>query len=125
VSNKTPNECSFPVDAYYQEVGKNIAAARVAQGMTQLELGKAVNLTRGSIAKIETGAQRHLGHTLTQIAVVLGVAADTLLPLEYQKNSKGKSKPESAVTKAEVSDVITLLDAASSKLKRINRKKNA
>jgi transcriptional regulator with XRE-family HTH domain len=84
-----------------------------------------VNLTRGSIAKIETGAQRHLGHTLTQIAVVLGVAADTLLPLEYQKNSKGKSKPESAVTKAEVSDVITLLDAASSKLKRINRKKNA
>jgi hypothetical protein len=56
---------------------------------------------------------------------VLGVAADTLLPLEYQKNSKGKSKPESAVTKAEVSDVITLLDAASSKLKRINRKKNA
>jgi transcriptional regulator with XRE-family HTH domain len=124
VSNKTPAQAPFPVDAYYREVGKNIAAARVALGMTQLELGQAVNLTRGSIAKIETGVQRHLGHMLMQIAQVLGIKSDALLPVEYRSGSKGKTKPESAVTKAEVSEVISLLDAASAKLKKINRKKN-
>jgi transcriptional regulator with XRE-family HTH domain len=125
VSNKNPAQAPFPVDAYYREVGKNIAAARVALGMTQLELGQAVNLTRGSIAKIETGAQRHLGHMLTQIAVVLELKSDALLPAKYRSSSKGKAKPESPVTKAEVNEVIHLLDAASTKLKRINRKKNA
>ena len=123
MSNKTPAEAPFPVDAYYHEVGKNIAAARVALGMTQLELGQAVSLTRGSIAKIETGAQRHLGHMLTQIALVLGLKSDALLPLKYRSSSKGKTKPASAVTKAEVGDVIKLLDSASIKLKQINRKK--
>ena len=124
MSNKNPTEAPFPVDAYYREVGKNIAAARVALGMTQIELGQAVNLTRGSIAKIETGAQRHLGHMLTQIALVLGLKSEALLPLEYRSRIKGKAKPESAVTKAEVGEVISLLDAASTKLKRINRKKS-
>jgi transcriptional regulator with XRE-family HTH domain len=124
VSNKTQNEGPFPVDAYYRQVGKNIAAARVALGMTQLELGQAMNLTRGSIAKIETGAQRHLAHTLTQIAQALELKPDALLPLEYRSSSKGKTKPESTVTKAEVEEVINLLDAAGAKLKKINRKKS-
>ncbi len=125
MSNKNPTKAPFPVDAYYREVGKNIAVARNALGLTQIELGQAVNLTRGSIAKIETGAQRHLGHMLTQIALVLELKSDALLPAEYRSSSKGKAKPESAVTKAEVSEVINLLDSACVRLKQINRKKKS
>jgi transcriptional regulator with XRE-family HTH domain len=106
-------------------VGKNIAAARTALDMTQTELGQAMKLSRGSIAKIETGAQRHLSHSLTQFALVLGTKTDALLPKEYQSDSKVKAKPESAVTRAEISEVNNLIEAARTKLKRIGRKKGA
>lgn len=122
MSNKTLAEPAFAVDAYYCEIGKNIAAARNAMGMTQTELGRAMNLSRGSIAKIETGTQRHSSHTLTQFALVLRLKHDALLPLEY-RSSKVKPKAESAVTKDEISDINNLIEAAHTKLKRISRKK--
>ncbi len=122
MSNKTPTEPAFAVDAYYREVGRNIATARAARGLTQAELGQAMKLNRVSIAKIETGAQRHLSHSLTQFALVLGIKTDDLLPLEYRSISKAKAKPESKVTEAEDSELDNLIEAAA-RLKRIRRKK--
>jgi transcriptional regulator with XRE-family HTH domain len=126
MSNRTLTEPAFAVDAYYREVGKNIAKARGAVGMTQAELAQAMKLNRVSVAKIETGTQRHLSHSLTQFALVLGIKTDALLPIEYRSDSKVKvrAKPESPVTK-ELSEVNSLLDSAHAKLKRIARKKNA
>jgi len=68
----------------YADIGKRIAAARLASGMTQEELGKAISLSRTSITNIEGGRQKILVHTLFHIATVLHVDVRELLsqPLE-------------------------------------------
>ena len=90
--------------------------------MTQAQLGEAMGLSRGSIAKIEIGIQRHLTHSLVQFATVLGVKAEDLLPAQQQSDADEKSS-ESEAMEAELGKVNELIAAASVKLKRINRKK--
>ncbi len=118
-----PPVSSFDLTAYYLAVGKNISTARRAAGMTQADLGRIMKLSRGSIAKIETGTQRHLAHTLTQFAVALGVRTDDLLPQEYRSSLKAKAAPISNATKGEINETFLLIDKAASILKRLRRRK--
>jgi transcriptional regulator with XRE-family HTH domain len=69
----------------YRLVGKRIAEAREAKGLSQLELTKqlqarGVTIQRTSITHIERGVQRVMLHSLYDIAGVLGVSIGKLLP---------------------------------------------
>src|SRR6266496_5237391 len=71
-----------PVEPFYGELGRSVAVARTRRGMTQEQLGRSLRppLTRASIANIEHGKQRLLAHTLVQIAGILRVKLEELLP---------------------------------------------
>lgn len=57
----------------YRRVGKAIADRRNELELTQEDVSRRVNLSRGSLANIETGRQKILLHHLYQIAEVLEV----------------------------------------------------
>jgi len=69
-------------EPFYGELGARVREWRVRRGLTQGELGMrlAPPVTRASIANLEVGKQRVLAHTLAQLAGVLGVAIDDLVP---------------------------------------------
>lgn len=62
------------------EIGSLIKKARKLKGLTQEELSKAIDLSRASIANIERGNQKISIYTLYQIAEVLKVSPQSLLP---------------------------------------------
>jgi transcriptional regulator with XRE-family HTH domain len=66
--------------AFYQEIGKRIKAARSKGRLTQEVLANKVALTRTTVTNIEKGRQQLLVHTLVDIADVLKVAPESLLP---------------------------------------------
>jgi transcriptional regulator with XRE-family HTH domain len=67
--------------AFYEGLGRRLHALRKRKGLTQEQLGArlAPQMTRASIANIESGKQRVLAHTLLQFAAALDVGADDLL----------------------------------------------
>jgi transcriptional regulator with XRE-family HTH domain len=67
------------VEVEYVVIGRNIARLRKKIGMTQHELARGMNLSRGSIANIETGKQRILLHDIKYFAVVLGTTSKNLM----------------------------------------------
>jgi transcriptional regulator with XRE-family HTH domain len=62
------------------ETGARVQHARKRQGWTQLDLARAVGMTRSSIANLETGRQRPPVHIVLLIARVLDVPVTDLLP---------------------------------------------
>ena len=64
---------------YYVALGRQIAHAREGK-MTQDTLAQKLSLTRTSIINIEKGRQQVLVHTLADIAGVLGVPVNQLMP---------------------------------------------
>ncbi|MDD2956021.1 MAG: helix-turn-helix transcriptional regulator [Oscillospiraceae bacterium] len=60
-------------------VGEKIRAARVAQGKTQKEIGKAAGMADSAIRKYESGSQIPKTETLQRIAKALGVPVYTLM----------------------------------------------
>lgn len=68
------------VQRLYAEVGGRIRKARSARGQSQLELARAVGLTRSSIANIEAGRQRSAVHVLVLVAQALDVPPADLIP---------------------------------------------
>ncbi len=67
-------------DILYVEVGSQIKKARLHRGLTQQELSDLINLTRASVANIERGSQKLSLLNLYQIAEVLKVSPQSLLP---------------------------------------------
>ncbi len=66
-------------------VGKRIAEARRAKGLTQSELAEKAEISRYTLVKIENGDGVNMtAHTLLNIARVLGVSTDFLLCHECQ-----------------------------------------
>jgi transcriptional regulator with XRE-family HTH domain len=70
------------VEPLYEELGARIRLARIVRGLTQAELGAALQpkQTRAGIANIESAKQRVLVHTLVQIVAALGVSFEEILP---------------------------------------------
>lgn len=66
----------------YKEIGKRIRLARERLGLTQAELGIAVDLSRTSITNIESGRQSLLVHSLVAISGVLDIRPSLLIPDE-------------------------------------------
>lgn len=74
---------SKEIEPFYKALGARIRDERTKIGMSQRTLGEAIEpkpMTRAGIANIESGGQRVLTYTLTQIAAKLGVAVNQLLP---------------------------------------------
>lgn len=72
------------IKKFYISVGHQIRKCRNKSGLTQEALAKALRpqMTRVSIANIESGAQRILAHTLYQIAGTLNASMSDLLPVK-------------------------------------------
>ena len=70
------------IQPFYSELGRRIREIRNKKKMTQEALGQLLDpqVTRASIANIETGTQRVLSHTLVQLAYHLEVSVSELLP---------------------------------------------
>lgn len=64
---------------FYEEIGRRIRLARVAEQLTQVELGSAVQLSRTSITNIESGNQQPSIRTLIRICEVLEKEPSDLL----------------------------------------------
>lgn len=64
----------------YRLVGENVRHYRKLAGMSQLGLSREVQLSRPSIANIETGRQSILLHQAFDLARALNVSVDDLVP---------------------------------------------
>jgi transcriptional regulator with XRE-family HTH domain len=67
-------------EPFYEDLGRRIARLRQQRGLTQEALGALMRpqMTRASLANIETGQQRVLAHTFVQLAEALSCDLDTL-----------------------------------------------
>jgi transcriptional regulator with XRE-family HTH domain len=70
------------VESFYADLGRRIRTQRARQHLTQQQLGSFLKpqVTRASIANIESGKQRVLAHTLVQMSEALKVPLEELLP---------------------------------------------
>jgi transcriptional regulator with XRE-family HTH domain len=66
-------------DTHATELASRIRAARLAQGLTQEQLARAVGVTRSAVAQWETGRAGQVGNNLVRIARALGTSAAYLL----------------------------------------------
>src|SRR6185503_909091 len=84
--------------------GRQLRGHRERRHMTQQQLGQSLTppTTRASIANIEAGKQRVLVHTLVQLADVLGLALDELLP--QKENSRHGDVREELLKKLPMSN---------------------
>jgi transcriptional regulator with XRE-family HTH domain len=72
----------MPINAseLYKRLGAQLRERRQLQGMSQIQLAKAVGLLRTSITNIEAGRQRLPIHVLYQLCQVLKIEVTALLP---------------------------------------------
>lgn len=70
-------------EPYDVALGARICAARRAAGMTQAELGRALDLTFQQIQKYEKGVNRVAVSTLIPMARALGVTVEHLMPRTF------------------------------------------
>jgi transcriptional regulator with XRE-family HTH domain len=68
------------MESIYEILGSKIRKYRQKAGLSQEELGNQLDLTRGSIAKMEAGTQSLYVHSLYMIAKICGVKVVDLLP---------------------------------------------
>lgn len=65
---------------FYIALGARIRDARIGANLTQDGLGQVLSLSRSSIANIEKGRQHPQIHTLCNIAKILRIDVEKLLP---------------------------------------------
>lgn len=65
-------------------IGQNIAKAREASGLTQLELAKRTGLSQAYIALIEKGHKKPTTDNIIAFSLELVVSADELLGLKTE-----------------------------------------
>lgn len=68
------------IDNLYRHVGGRVSELRKQRNITQEQLAEAIGLQRTSITNIERGRQKILLHTLFEMATVLKVCVQDLLP---------------------------------------------
>ncbi len=66
----------------YQLLGENIKGHRIQRQLTQEQLANEIDLTRTSVVNIEQGRQHPPLHLLLDIAKVLKVTIEALIPTE-------------------------------------------
>lgn len=64
----------------YAEFGRRVAARRKAKGWTQDDLARRIDMSRASVANMETGRQRAPIHVVYRLAKVLDCTPIDLVP---------------------------------------------
>lgn len=67
-------------DKFYSELGGRVRKARIRLRLTQEQLASSLSLNRTSITNIEKGKQKMLAHTLLELAEVLEIPVNDLIP---------------------------------------------
>jgi transcriptional regulator with XRE-family HTH domain len=65
-----------------EEIGARIKLLRQERGLTQVELGKRLDMTQPNLSAIERGARGVTVHQVVRIAKALGVSTDQILLAE-------------------------------------------
>ena len=81
---------ALPQGAFYEALGKKIRQARDERDISQVEMARAVGLSRTSITNIEKGRQPVHVHVLFKIAETLGVGLGALLAVNHPQSDKDK-----------------------------------
>lgn len=91
----TPHELAMAVidKAFYEQMGRRIALARKAQGLTQIQLAEHLGIAQQTLAHYEGGKLRVAIALLPPLVNVLGVSIDELIG--EQSKTKGKRGPAS------------------------------
>ena len=63
----------------YEEFGRNLAAARVALGLSQADIAKSLGMTQSTYAGYETGTRKVPLSVIIQLASYLGKSPDELI----------------------------------------------
>lgn len=85
-------------DLLYIEIGKRIKQFRENKSLTQEELGKAIGVSRASIANYENSNQAIYISDLYKIADVLEIEAGDILP--SLREIKSRSQPQGLLDQA-------------------------
>lgn len=64
-----------------EQFGERLSSIRKRKGLSQLELARAVGLSRGSISNLETGIQNVQLHQIFAFALALDAPLDEFIPL--------------------------------------------
>lgn len=80
----------------YEELGRLVRQHRERLGISQEALAQAIELSRASVANIETGRQRIPLHHLYRLARALKVEAEALLPRGARAAPTAINRPISA-----------------------------
>jgi transcriptional regulator with XRE-family HTH domain len=72
-------------DDFYRHFGIILRDKRKSSGLSQEDLGTSVGLNRTSISNIEKGRQKILLHTFCDVARVLKVEPNSLLPTQHNE----------------------------------------
>ena len=83
-------------------LSKRLKELRIANGLTQHELGERVNVTKVSICCYENGTRVPTLDTLTKLGKVLDVDVDYLLGYDNPVKSKGKNKKVTTMAEEEI-----------------------
>ncbi|HUC79398.1 MAG TPA: helix-turn-helix transcriptional regulator [Flavisolibacter sp.] len=90
-------------EKFYQQVGERISIARKDAGMKQDALASFLDLSRVSVVNIEKGRQHPSLYQIKEIARILNVSVESLIPDTAPTDSKSKSNWQKLI-KAKVRD---------------------
>jgi transcriptional regulator with XRE-family HTH domain len=100
---------AFPAEGIETKLARNLVAARAATGLTQHELARGADVSRATIAQLETGVSDPKLSTVVQLAEALGVSALLLLlgvrevrVLADQLSSRLQTSPAALLLNAEL-----------------------
>lgn len=82
-------------EAFFRELGARIAAARKAQGITQVRLAEHLGVAQQTLAHYEVGRARVAASLLPVLAEVLDLSIDELLVGQAAARAPGKRGPSS------------------------------
>ncbi len=105
----------------YEELGRLVRQHRERLGMSQEKLAEAIELSRASVANIETGRQRIPLHHLYRLARALKVEAGALLPRATRPVAGVMDRPINAslnLNEREEADVARVLGTISPPARR-------
>jgi transcriptional regulator with XRE-family HTH domain len=110
-------------------LSEQLKMIRKANGFTQVELAKAVNIERSTYASYETGRNRPDVSVLEKIAVALGVTVDFIINLDTSKsvnlsdgNKNYNEKPKLlSELSSEEKEIIARLRLEPEKVKKVSQ----
>lgn len=105
----------------YEELGRLVRQHRERLGMSQEKLAEAIELSRASVANIETGRQRIPLHHLYRLGRALKVEAGALLPRAKRPVAGVMDRPINAsvnLNEREEADVARVLGTIAPPIRR-------